>query len=228
MHHLGKKKSLQVAFSRGTVTSLWWTLPLRAAGPRYRFLKSTFHSEERNSRRKKKRFNFAMSAAESEMVVFFPPRKTFFFPTVELWRVAKRWPAWTDEWNLKPNQLPSWEPVKHQAREKRLRDLVTDVTVSLTNGISVDAAVAAVLSELDSVFTFKEGFSWWGTRINDRCCTLHCHRSMLKHFYCCLTWWMNRIQAETHWSVVPGWTFLASGFLCTYLQLNGRYWLLRR
>lgn len=47
-----------------------------------------------------------------------------------------------------------------KAREKRLRDVVTDVTVSLTNGISVDAAVAAVLSELDSVFTFKEGFSW--------------------------------------------------------------------
>lgn len=212
-----------------------------------------------------------MSAAESEMVGFFSVEENIFFPTVELWHVAQRWSAWTDEWNLKPNQLPSSEPAKHQARlksnillfrlaelwpevfsvvlkkncvarkpgrdcdrldlkarEKRLRDLVTDVTVSLANGISVDAALAALLSELDSIFTFKEEFSWWGTRIHVRCCTLHFHRSMLKHFYCCLTWWMSRIQAETHRSVVPGWTFLASGFLCTYLQLNGRYWLLRR
>lgn len=80
MHHLGKKNSLQVAFSRGTVTSLWRTLPLRAAGPRYRFLRSTFHSEERNSRRKKKWFNFAVSAAESEMVVFFSAEENIFFP----------------------------------------------------------------------------------------------------------------------------------------------------
>lgn len=58
----------------------------------------------------------------------------------------------------KPGRDCDWLDLK--AREKRLGDVVTDVTVSLTNGISVDAAVAAVLSELDSVFTFKEGFSW--------------------------------------------------------------------
>lgn len=37
---------------------------------------------------------------------------------------------------------------------------MTDVTVSLANGISLDAAVAVVLSDLDRLFTFKEGFSW--------------------------------------------------------------------